>query len=513
MKSLFTAILILIPGLLSADWTQLNPSADSKIIYVSNAATSSGTGLTANSPKKLNDALAMIRSGFPDWLMLKRGETYPGIPNWNKSGRSASERIVITSYGTGARPVLKASGGDSGAFGWINKTYNHLAIVDVELRGPATFTLDLLGGGSNILFEGVLISGGGYANRVQGYNARFKNLEIKRSVIADNRGGSHSQGLYIESTDGITLEENVIDNNGWTNEGAYWWAQGVYIHGSCGRENVVVKHNIFSNNAHAGIQVRTGGQVYGNLGFNNAVHFGMGTVDPDDPAGNSATPRVTGSISHNVAIASHNLVASQGPRGIGFMMERAQSVSFVENIATQVGAGTAPIFAYFSDSKDIAMGSSIGYNWSSDIAKDTKSVGISSSGVDLRYANQSSIPPAYPFAKRDLGSYAATLGLSNSSAAFIQRARLNSKENWDDRFTAKGAVSYLRGAFGKTSPWDIPAVRCMADLNRDDAVTIEDLTLFMQAFEGGLIAADQNDDRGVDISDLLLFLQRFEAGC
>jgi hypothetical protein len=55
-------------------------------------------------------------------------------------------------------------------------------------------------------------------------------------------------------------------------------------------------------------------------------------------------------------------------------------------------------------------------------------------------------------------------------------------------------------------------VGSLADMNADDGVTIDDLLLFLGAFEEGSLEADVDGDCGVTIDDLLLFLVAFEAG-
>lgn len=62
---------------------------------------------------------------------------------------------------------------------------------------------------------------------------------------------------------------------------------------------------------------------------------------------------------------------------------------------------------------------------------------------------------------------------------------------------------------------------CVADSNHDCSVTIEDLLLYLERFEAGLLSADiangnvenEQPDGGVDINDLLWFLQNFVEGC
>jgi hypothetical protein len=75
----------------------------------------------------------------------------------------------------------------------------------------------------------------------------------------------------------------------------------------------------------------------------------------------------------------------------------------------------------------------------------------------------------------------------------------------------------FRAAFGvSTSP---NPVVCLADRNNDRAVTVDDMQLFMTAFESGNVSADIDNgtstgvrDQAVDVGDLLYFLLHFELG-
>lgn len=93
-------------------WTIITPSSDSRIIYVSySQGDADNDGLTEASPKKSIEAAdELMRDGYPDHMLLKRGDTWPdfnGLGRW-KSGRSAAEPIVISYYGeSGARLVIK----------------------------------------------------------------------------------------------------------------------------------------------------------------------------------------------------------------------------------------------------------------------------------------------------------------------------------------------------------------------------------------------------------------------
>lgn len=77
-------------------------------------------------------------------------------------------------------------------------------------------------------------------------------------------------------------------------------------------------------------------------------------------------------------------------------------------------------------------------------------------------------------------------------------------------------LTFFCGTGGCPEPCDA------IDLDRDRAVTINDLVLFLDAFDRGNPLADVDDDgdpargipnRAVDINDLLFFLARFDQGC
>src|SRR5580765_5617634 len=98
-------------SLTNSGWTKFAQSSDTRIIYVSSSSGSdSNSGLSANAPlKSIGKAKSLLRDGKPDWLLLKRGDTFAGgIGPWKTSGRSASEMQVFGTYGTGNRPILKS---------------------------------------------------------------------------------------------------------------------------------------------------------------------------------------------------------------------------------------------------------------------------------------------------------------------------------------------------------------------------------------------------------------------
>ena len=228
-------------------WSIITPSDDSRLIYVSS---SSGDDETAEFYllKDLSDvenpglikpfstieaASVHARTGYPDWILLRQGDS------WEihdlilvKSGRSARERSVITSYGqSGERPIIKSDAIEAFRI-WSNRYY--IAITGIEFyaykRDPDSLdfsgwgqttdstgirvyspedstmgTILLEGNTFNYLSKGISITGGG----------DVIDVVIRRNIIRNSYSeNSHSQGIFAQHTSAL-LEENIFDHNGW----------------------------------------------------------------------------------------------------------------------------------------------------------------------------------------------------------------------------------------------------------------------------------------------------------
>jgi len=441
-------------------WTVFTPSADTKKIYVSLAG--GGNGLSQSSPTSLQNGISLMEDGHPDWLLLKRGETYPPITGWNKSGRSASEKMMIGSWGSmsDSRPVLKSTD-DRSAFG-VRFAYalKNFALVDIRLEASqlADFGLEMsISGvpaddtnGSNILIEGVEVFGA-KTNGIQWQNGRrIKNFSIRRSVFRNSDGYSHSQGLLIAGVDNLLIEENLFDSNspGATSDRA----QGLYLHQTCGP--AISRANIFSRNGHIGLQARSGGTVEFNLGIDNAISFEFGNNETSLNEEGNIPYHASGTMRYNVATQGHHVI--QRVLAHGFWISNASSVTADENIAAHRGilTGYAEVIRV-DKSEDVSLTNSIGYKWFSTLnatpASIYSSTNVTQSNMDFRYVNPSVTGAPYPDANRSIDTYAQSVGLANRDA-FLARAIANDKSNWDPRFTAREVVKYFRSGFGRPTP-------------------------------------------------------------
>lgn len=235
-------------------WSILTPSADSRLIYVSTIGNdTTGTYYSLSSVEVGTDpynpsggilsfatitaALAQARAGYPDYILLRRGDTWTAAGNINlKAGRSVAERSVFGYYGSNpARPVILHYGVNLGRA-------SYSAVIGIQFtasqRNPNSadfvgfdnvardYGFDALGGYNNTVVGGLLIEdcwfdwfSGNIIQSPQTTAPVLTDVIIRRNIITNNYStSSHSQGLYSDRAS-VWLEENIFDHNGWYKQG------------------------------------------------------------------------------------------------------------------------------------------------------------------------------------------------------------------------------------------------------------------------------------------------------
>ena len=293
----------------SSGWTVVDPSADTRIIYISSSlGNDSNSGTSADSPlKTIAAGKALLRNGMPDWLLLKRGDVFDqgeGLGGWGFSGRSTNEPMLISSYGpAAARPMLKA-----GIYNGIyaskpDSPANHVAIIGLDFYANKAdpnspdydgIAHDNVGlswyNGSDLLIEDSRFRFF-YTNIILSpYSGAVNNITLRRNIVADSYStDSHSQGAFISGVNGITLEGNVFDHNGW-NASIATAEPTIFNHNVymvANNTGVVVRGNIFANASSHGLQARSGGDIIGNVFLNNPINllYGRPVLPVTVPAG------------------------------------------------------------------------------------------------------------------------------------------------------------------------------------------------------------------------------------
>ena len=336
-------------------WTDFEPSVDTREVYVSSTAGSdTNDGLSRQTPKRtLAAGVALLRHGFPDWLLLQRGCVWQeSLGQWKKSGRSADEPMLVSTYGDAPdRPLLRTgnqSGIRTNGGGGSPPTIDNLAIVGIHFLadgytgGGDCFGAQMLQPGSHLLIEDCKFEGYGTNLVFQGYGASHTDFKLRRSVIVDaytvhSQTGAHAQGLYAYDVNGLLIEENVFDHNGWSETvpgaGADIYSHNMYIDN--GNTDVVVRGNVVANGSSHGLQLRCGGTVVNNLFVRNSIALLVGGGNNPEPGG------VTADVRGNVILDGKNIDGAN-PRGWAIVLSNLSSGRVSHNLVANNDQGTQP---------------------------------------------------------------------------------------------------------------------------------------------------------------------------
>jgi len=327
-------------------FTPLAPSPDSRLIYVSaSMGNDANSGLSASAPKAtIGEGLKLLRNGYPDWLMLKAGDVFhDNIEGIFASGRSETQPVVITSYGSGNRPLL-LTGCSSGVSIWGPDALDHVAIVGLNFiahkwRGSSAEFPSGVGcirPGTDLLIEDCRFEN--YANSVliQGYPTVRTNTKIRRNVMVDpvrldpNAGATN---IFMDQFDGVLVEENLLEHSMASEARGAYVSHNIYLHEDNPSAGVVVRGNIATNGGRSNFNIRTGGLVEDNLSIRGAIGINIGIY--------YAQTFASGTVQNNVIIASRDNQNGQS-LGVGLYIFKSDGLTVANNIISQNSGGTHP---------------------------------------------------------------------------------------------------------------------------------------------------------------------------
>ncbi len=367
MVSFFAGPKLLGQGIGTIDeygWTVLTPSEDSRQVYVSSSeGNDDNDGLSPSTPKRtIGAADALIRTGFPDYLLLKRGDTFSGgtLGRW-KSGRSAKEPLVLSYYGeSGARPMIIV---EQIFIRLLAQPRNHVAIVGIhfykETSDPASPNFDNTNcvnalaifpgpsGGENYLVEDCKFQYCWVA--AQGKNTTFlRNFSFRRNIVSqtwthnsltEHTGGvGNIQGLFVSRIENLVIEENFFDHCGWSEEiedaNANQFNHNIYIQNDCAGETVL-KGNVLMRGAAHGVQLRSGGNARHNVMINNAIGMNIGySAAPTEYAG--ATTVSDNIVTDGRPQVPNDITFPQTGAVWGLWMQNIENASVDRNIVSNI---------------------------------------------------------------------------------------------------------------------------------------------------------------------------------
>ncbi len=363
-------------------WTRFAESRDTRKVYVSESRGNDAyDGLTEATPKRTIAAgKALIRQGYPDWLLLRRGDTwYEAVGQWTKGGRSPHEPILISSYGESSeRPRLRTGNASGiwaiGSTGGTPPSLNHVAIVGLDFHAHTYVGVGEPAGVSwlvtsnDLLVEDCRIDGYQINVAVPGHGGRKSDIKIRRNVLtgAFATTGTVGHGIYMANCDNVLIEENVLDHNGWNPAVAgavpSIFRHGIYIQSGSGTcTEVTVRRNIIANSASHGLQLRPGGVVEDNLFLRNSIALLLGGGNEPNPGG------VNVDCMNNVILDAKD-IDSSNRRGWGIQIQNVNSGTVRGNIVANRTGGGFPIPMQLDGQSGIgvfnlALESNVIYNW------------------------------------------------------------------------------------------------------------------------------------------------------
>lgn len=461
-------------------WTII-PSAGGRTIFVSSSSgNNANDGLSEGSPKATVLAgLALMRSDQPDWLYLKRGDTFDISATARidtNGGPNANAMSVITAYGTGPRPVLLYNKLWHGA---STNGLKNFAITDLDFYNPRndpssgefiglqdTIGLQIAEGAvaagvaGNILWEGNRIryhSSGSHSLGTEP-TYRISGVTIRRNVFDENI----EFGLLMDFCTDVLIEENCFSYNGWHARTVR--TQGLYCTGCT---NITYRKNLFHRNGNMSIKLSSNYKEGCSdvLEEDNVFSRGMrgyGHADyyPErwDPA--TEYSHIRGVTQRNVMLHTEKDIPPGGSYqsvglNIGNMKDwRFEKNCFIHNDENIAGGAIFAFANHLSDpfprSENITAIDNVVHNWQSTLYNQTGSY-IENIGHAINFTQQNNLtirdPSYYPDATRDLGKYNAYLGGNDDEDDMVDIARAMDRSNWDPNYSGGSIANWILRGF------------------------------------------------------------------
>ncbi len=376
-------------------WSQFSPSADSRLIYVSDVSGNDATAQhylsnsvqvgtdpflpvgTIQPYKTLDAAKAQLRPGFPDWILFKRGETWINqrFGSVTLSGRSISEPMLIGAYGAcGERPKIHT--GSSNFIDFVGASASHIAIAGIYAKphtytgaGEATAIRLITAPFASFLLEDCYFeyfSTHIAIHNLPSYGTSRQNLVVRRCILNRAYNLSGGGGMFIANVDGILLEENLIDHNGW-HESIAGAAPNAFSHNTyfqVSNTNLVFRNNIVARASATGGGFRCGGSITNNLFLANPKNIQFGTHEDVNGSGGGLdwpSQFVTGEVANNVVLDCR---LETFEAGTGIQVQRAKNTAVHHNIVAHFSpVSTYNVGAILNEADNIDFHHNTVYNW------------------------------------------------------------------------------------------------------------------------------------------------------
>jgi hypothetical protein len=452
-------------------WTVLVPTSGVSVVtYVSSSTGfDSNDGLTPETPKEtIAAAMALTRNAQPDWICLKRGDTFAltGDLRFGKIGLSEDEKFVWTSYGSGERPIIT---GGKLWYGEGVKSYDHIAFTNIHFYEPrndpdsleyiptgmARYGIQILGvAADDALFENCKFSYCNTGLMIQGNETqKMDNITVRRNIFYRCR----AFGCLFNYADYGLFEENIFDQNGWL-------IRTVKLHNLYTKDakHCTIRNNVFSRGGATGVKHASDNEDEASdfiIDDNCFWRCWLGLGHSAGPTYDSLSR-----FSHQRGEVTNNTFAKVG-KNIPFDSSDTQAMAlnignlydclFENNIFAhndEIGS-TGEIFR-FADPEDernenITAINNVVWNWLSGRYNQTGFYMINQATVvNFIQTNNLTEGVTYSDPSRNVLTYSQSIGLAADEDVFFAAACAMDRDTWDDRFSANAINSYIRAGFG-----------------------------------------------------------------
>lgn len=397
-------------------------------------------------------------SATSNWLLLESGYEYENVGRligYQVHGEDELHPLHVTSWGDGPKPVIADHQ-------MVFQGDNDNIVFSGVSFGDGMFVLTA----ENMLLDNVSVTGSTFAIQ-QSDGITIRNSEITDIFHEESIDGDgvweafedRTTGLYLASGEGLLLEGNLFDHNGWdAAEGGQppsMWSHNLYIQSDT--LDVTVHDNIFMQGASFGAQVRGGGFIEDNVFLDNnaAVNFVGGDYKDTGPVGN-----YTLFADNLVTSGAHKEAELIGGLTYGIQNNGEMTV-MVDNIIAHLAdpnnpeeiadktVGHQPLYL----DKDPLYNDTIIYNWlDADAIAEGVDDGVNIEGLDTAVLDQTTIQN---FTAQLLGQETATI---QDLSAYL---REHSDDAFDGMSDAEMIIAFFQAGFGIA-----PDIRMEADTLR-----------------------------------------------
>jgi len=327
-----------------------------------------------------------MRSGHGDRLMLNKGDTWDeSLGTWTLSGESAARPMVVMSYGTGARPILR-TGSSNGIS--TSGAISHFWLKGIEFYGHTFNGADTTYGiafnpavHNNVLIEnccahsyryGIYLSGQQvgsvytWVGMATNFTVRGNTVyDCHRDVFGYTSQAGVSAGMYTYNINGLLVEFNCFQRNGFNNPTYINYLRRNIYHDNVNLNAIYRSNLLFGTD---GIQLRAGGELTGNVISQacSAITLGAGSIPVQ-------TTGVVVTCEDNVILEGQDRLAAAQIRNSGITVSNVTGGTIKRNIVASGGCVDATLTpcawwfsntaSYLHNCRNTVIQDNIAHNW------------------------------------------------------------------------------------------------------------------------------------------------------